>query len=75
LGLLADNGEFASRLGGLGSGRFLFDQIFGGWNRLRLASLKLLLRGERDYEVDGSNLSSDDGLRAQVFGEITKNLL
>ena len=32
-------------------------------------------RGERDHEVDGSDLSGDDSLRAHVFGEIAKNLL
>jgi hypothetical protein len=73
LGLLADDRKFIRRWEG--SGRSSFDQILGGGSRPRLASLKLLSRGERDHEVDGSDLSGDDGLRAQVFGEIAKNLL
>jgi len=32
LGLLADDGKLTRRWEGLGSGRFLFDQVLGGWN-------------------------------------------
>jgi hypothetical protein len=60
LGLLADDGKVIRRLGGLRSGRFLFEQTCGGWNgpRLASASLELLSGGERDHEVDGRDLSS-----------------
>jgi hypothetical protein len=34
-----------------------------------------LSRGERDHEVDSSDLPSDDGLRTNIFREIAKNLL
>ena len=53
----------------------IFDQVLGGRSRPRPASLKLLSGGERDHEVDGRDLSSDDGLRTKVFGEVVENLL
>ena len=64
LGLLADEGKLTRRWEGLGSGRFLFDQIFGGWNRpwLASASLKLLPGGERGKKIDGKNFPRDDVL-------------
>ena len=64
LGLLADEGKLTGRWEGLGSGRFLFDQIFGGWHRpwLASASLKLLSGGERNKKIDGRNLPRDDVL-------------
>lgn len=66
LSLLTNDGKFDSRLGGLGSGIFPFDQIFEGWNRpwLASASLKLLSRGERDEKIDGRYLPSNDSLES-----------
>jgi hypothetical protein len=66
LGLLVDKGKLTRRWEGLGSGRFLFNQIFGGWNRpwLASASLKLLSGGERDKKINARNLPRDDVLGA-----------
>jgi hypothetical protein len=69
LDLLIDNGKFIRRLGGLRSGRFLFEQTYRGWNGPQFAStnLELLSGGEYNYKVNSSNLSNNNGLRTKVF--------
>jgi hypothetical protein len=55
--------------------RFFFDENLRDWSKPRLASLKLLSRGERYHKIDGKDLPRDNVLRLQVPREITKNLL
>ena len=64
LGLLADSGKFIRRWEGIESGGFCFDKTLEGWtwSWLASASLKLLSGGERDHEIDGSDLPRDDVL-------------
>jgi hypothetical protein len=57
----------------IGNGRFFLERILAGWSGPPLASYELFSRGERDLEVNGKDLSSNDGLRTKIFGEIAKD--
>ncbi len=70
-GLIADERKFIRHWKGGGSRKFFLEP----WGRPRLASLKLLSGRERVHEVDGRDLSSDDGSRTKVLREIAEDLL
>ena len=78
LNLLTDNRRLMKQWE-IRSERFSFDEILEGWSRpqfaAQLAGLKLLLKDKHDHVIDDKNLSSNNGMRAEIFKEIIKNLL
>jgi len=70
---VADEGEFGGRGQGIGTWTFFLHGSFVGWRGLGL--LSLLPRSERDHEVDGTDLATDNVLHTQICSEVAEDLL